>query len=49
VALEETSAVHVLRYIADFWIFGRKPEGAIDQWVDLVNVTALPSVVTAQT
>jgi hypothetical protein len=20
-----------------FWIFGRKSEGAIDQWVDLVN------------
>ena len=38
-----------LRYIADFWIFERELEGAIDQWVDLVNVTTLPSVVTAQT
>ena len=33
-----------LRYIAELLDFG--PE---DQWVDLVNVTTLPSVVTAQT
>ena len=38
-----------LRYIADFLFFGLTPDCAIDQWVDLVNVTALPSVVTAQT
>src|SRR5665213_1066481 len=38
-----------LRYIADFCFFGLTPEGATDQWVDLVNVTTLPSVVTAQT
>ena len=32
-----------LRYIADCLFVGLTPDYAIDQWVDLVNVTALPA------
>jgi len=38
-----------LRYIADRFRFARKRGVKDDQWVDLVNVTTLTSVVTAQT
>jgi hypothetical protein len=38
-----------LRYIAERFHFVRKRGAKNDQWVDLVNVTTLPSVVTAQT
>ena len=38
-----------LRYIAERFRFARKRGANNDQWVDLVNVTTLPSVVTAQT